>query len=248
MPDHSHLDSRYFVDSRVYNCPFCNRRNVHYAVIDSFAFDWTDDKECYGFIAECSSCRNRSMHLSYTKLHIVRVQGEPHRFGVEQGTDLDALFFYSVPTSLFALHSRIPKSLRELITEAEGCLKSNFLTGASACVRKVIYELAVLQKAEGEDYEERVKSLKKRHPEVPPEYFDTLVTIQQLTSDKVHEDAYDGWSSAHLRLLLSTLLEVLQELFVIPQVRLEKRQAILKLRDEVASTQQGKQRPPRTGK
>ena len=57
---------------------------------------------------------------------------------------LDADFFYSVPTSFFVMDERVPRVLRELLTESEGCLKSNFLTGASACARKVVYELAKL--------------------------------------------------------------------------------------------------------
>ncbi len=30
--DLSGKDSKYFVDGRTYNCPFCNRRNVSYEV------------------------------------------------------------------------------------------------------------------------------------------------------------------------------------------------------------------------
>ena len=30
--DHSHLDTQYFIDRYVFNCPFCNRRNVSYWV------------------------------------------------------------------------------------------------------------------------------------------------------------------------------------------------------------------------
>lgn len=147
--------------------------------------------------------------------------------------DLDEKFFYSVPTSFFVLDTRIPRILRDLITEAEGCLKSNFLTGASACARKVVYELGVLQGAPGDNYEDRIKSLKSLKPSVDPTYFDTLLTIQQVTSTKVHEESYDGWESKHLRLILSSLAEVLREIYVVPAIREDKRQAILKLKDEV---------------
>ena len=64
--------------------------------------------------------------------------------------------------------AHISRKLRELIVEAEGCLKSNFLTGASACVRKLVYELAVAHHAEGEHYEDRIKSLKTLLPRVDP--------------------------------------------------------------------------------
>ena len=143
---------------------------------------------------------------------------------------LDEQFFYSVPTSFFVLDKRIPKILRDLLTEAEGSLKSNFLTGASACARKIIYELGSLQEVDGDNYEDRIKSLKKAHPEVEPTYFDTLLTIQQVTSSKVHENSYDGWQSQHLKIILATLREILHELYVVPALRYDRRKSILDLK------------------
>ncbi len=79
-------------------------------------------------------------------------------------TSLHPKVFYSVPTSFFVMDARIPGIVRELITEAEGCLKMDFLTGASSCARKAIYELLVIERAEGADYETRIKSLKPKYP------------------------------------------------------------------------------------
>lgn len=179
------------------------------------------------------------MHLSYEQINL-SYQGQDGRgykywlFDAEYNdTDLDNLFFYSVPTSFFVMDNRIPRVLRELLTEAEGCLKSNFLTGASACARKVVYELGVIQQASGDNYEDRIKSLKAINANIDPAFFDTLLTIQQVTSTKVHEESYDGWESKHLRLILSSLTEVLREIFVVPAVREEKRKAILNLKDEI---------------
>ncbi|MCG8693619.1 MAG: hypothetical protein MI806_20635 [Minwuiales bacterium] len=146
---------------------------------------------------------------------------------------LDNAMFYQMPTSFFVLDDRIPSVLRELITEAEGCLKMNYLTGASACARKVVYELARLHKSRGANYDERVKALKDQLPEVEPTYFDTLLTIQQVTSSKVHENSYDGWESKHLRAILAALREALHEIYVLPAVRDEKRKSVLAMRDEL---------------
>jgi hypothetical protein len=74
---------------------------------------------------------------------------------------------------------------------------------------------------------------------VDPTFFDTRLTIQQVTSTKVHEASYDGWESKHLRLILSSLTEVLRESFVVPAVREDKRRAILKLRDDVIAGKAG---------
>ena len=229
--DASKLDTKYFIDQYVYNCPFCNRRNVYYQVQHKYNFDWTKEKKCFVYFVYCTSCQKTSMHLSYTDIDV----SYNKFYNIDEGT-LDGLFFYSVPTSFFTIDSRIPRILRELIDEAEGCLKSNFLTGASTCARKAIYELAKLEKATGDNYEERIKSLKEIKREIDPTYFDTLLTIQQVTSDKVHEDAYDGWESKHLRLILSTLVEVLAEIYVIPKLREEKRKGILDLKKEVLGT------------
>jgi hypothetical protein len=65
MADQSHLDARYFIDRNVYNCPFCNRRNVAYRITGQVVFDWTDSKKCTVVFLVCTSCGNSSMHLSH---------------------------------------------------------------------------------------------------------------------------------------------------------------------------------------
>jgi hypothetical protein len=212
MPMNPSLDDKYFVDPHVYNCPFCNRRHVAYTVVDKAKFNWTEGKPCYVYFVQCDSCQNTSMHLSYED---IAVQQYSHAFA-EDATDLDSKFFYSVPTSFFVLDPAIPRVVRDIFTEAEGCLKGNFLTGASACARKVVFELARDRGAKGDDYEARIKSLKAIQTDIDPAYFDTLLTIHQLTSNKVHDDAFDGWEAKHLRLILATLKEVVSEIYVIP--------------------------------
>lgn len=241
MVDQSYLDDKYFIDTSIYNCPFCNRRHVSYRVTSKRTFDWTTKKNCYVYFVKCHSCKYVSMHLSFQDLEIEQFDmrySDTFRFILEpnEAKKLDDKFFYSVPTSFFVLDNRIPRILRELMTEAEGCLKSNYLTGGSACARKLIYELGVLQKAIGDTYEDRIKSLKNINKDVDSAYFDTLLTIQQVTSKKVHEKAYDGWESKHLRLILSSLLEILNEIYVVPAVRDDKRKAILKLKNEIFDT------------
>jgi hypothetical protein len=172
------------------------------------------------------------MHLSYEEM-AVYLPGFGFRWKPDLLTNIDDHLFYSVPSSYHIIDEHIPKILRELLDEAQGCLKSNFLTGASACVRKIVYELAQLQKADGINYDDRIKSLKTKLPNVAPEYFDTLLTIQQITSDKVHEESYDGWQSLHLRGIIAALIEALTEIYVIPKTRAKRRQAILALKSEI---------------
>ena len=121
---------------------------------------------------------------------------------------------------------RRSKSFRELIAEAEGSLKMNFLTGASACARKAIYELTVKEKSEGGDYEAKIKYLKTKYPSIDETLFDTLAHIQDMTSDKVHEQSWLKWDSHHLKIIIETLKTILHEIYVIPD---EKRQRTLKI-------------------
>lgn len=237
MPDQSELDERYFIDQFVYNCPFCNRGHVTYHIYGRASFDWTEDKKCYVYFVKCNSCEHESMHLSFQELDTYGVGTVRGRFDLPEDAGaeplLDEAFFYSVPTSFFVLDKRIPKVLRELLTEAEGCLKSNFLTGASACARKIVYELAVLKGASGDNYDDRIKSLKTALPDVEATFFDTLLTIQQVTSSKVHENSHDGWESKHLRLILASLSEVLHEIYVVPAKRKDRREAIVSLKHDL---------------
>jgi hypothetical protein len=158
------------------------------------------------------------MHLTHDRILTV-VNG---RYRFLDNIDIDSKIFYSVPTSFFVVDSRIPKVLRELITEAEGCVKMNFLTGASACTRKAIYEFTILQKCKGGNYDERIKELKSTLPQIDQELFDVLAHIKDLTSDKVHEESWEKWDSSHLVLFIETLKVILNEIYVIPDERQKK--------------------------
>ena len=236
MEDQSYLDLKYFIDRTIYNCAFCNRRHVSYILENVVRFDWTDKKECNIYIVKCRSCGNRSMHLSYDRIDN---EGYPYSFLPTAG-DLDSHIFYSVPTSFFVLDDRIPAAIRELITEAEGCLKMNFLTGASACMRKAIYELTILEKAEGEDYQSKIKSLKSKFSGSDPALFDILAHIQDMTSDKIHEQSWDEWNSHYLRLIIETLKTVLHDVYVSPKVKAGRSQFIQQLLQKVGSEKKSK--------
>src|SRR5712692_6211532 len=123
------------------------------------------------------------MHLTFQNLRDPNYGSDRFRSEI----DLDGAFFYSVPTSFFVIDQRIPGIIRELITEAEGCTKMNFPTGASACTRKAIYELLVIEEANGKDYDVRIKALAQKYSNVDQELFEILGHIKDMTSEKVHE-------------------------------------------------------------
>ena len=69
------------------------------------------------------------------------------------------------------------KKFRELIEEAEKCVQNNCLTGASACIRKTIYEFLLYEKAVGDSYEDKIKSLKGKHLTLDDDYIDMISGI-----------------------------------------------------------------------
>lgn len=228
MSDESYLDQKYFIDDSIYNCPYCNRRHVSYSVREAICFDWSVEKQCWACFVKCGSCERISMHLTFTEIAYYSGFYQFH-----EDVDLDSYIFYSVPTSFFVVDLRIPKIIRELITEAEGCIKMNYLTGASACCRKAIYELTVKEKAEGGDYEARIKFLKSKFPSVDSDIFDILCHIKDMTSDKIHEQSWDKWDAKHLKLFLETLKIILHNIYVVPDEKKSRTQSVRALLQKV---------------
>lgn len=228
--DLSHLDQKYFLDERRYNCPFCNRKSVVYTVIDKENFNWSDDRKVYIYLVRCEerACNKVSMHLSDFNFPLY---GDSFGFrpdNLKEETEyhpeeLDDYFFFHQPTSFFTIDTRINSKLRDLLSEAENCLKMNFLVGASACVRKTIYELITLEKVQvvktngRTDYVESIKKLKRKFSRVPVDYFDALSSIQELASDKIHEDSWKAWDSKKLKILIELTKNVLHEMYVSPE-------------------------------
>ncbi len=70
------------------------------------------------------------MHLTFKQTHSQRRSSVGIYYAPVYEGELDEHIFFSVPTSFFVIDERIPRIIRELITEAEGCVKMNFLTGA----------------------------------------------------------------------------------------------------------------------
>lgn len=251
MEDYSYLDKKYFIDESTYNCPFCNRNNVPFIIDKSFKFHWTENKVCIGFIVICSSCEKQSMHLTYANIIGFNTIKGGYYMNLKNlevdDVDIDSLIFHSQPTSFFALDKRIPRRIREAITEAEGCLKMNFLTGASACTRKAIYELLVEEKVEGERYNERIKNLKDKYKSsVDESYFEALEKIKGMTSEKVHEQSWPKWNSPNLKFLMETLKNILYEIYVLPEEKAERLKKVRELHSKIKDDKKALDESPDT--
>ena len=94
----------------------------------------------------------------------------------------------------------------------------------------------VKEEVEGADYQERIKALKKKRPRVNPGYFDVLAHIQDMTSDKIHEQSWDEWDSGNLKLILESLKTALHEMYVVPAEQKERFTFIKELKKKITGS------------
>lgn len=48
--DRSYKDKMYFIDSHIYNCPFCLRKHVKYQITGKGEYDYDNTKKMYFYI------------------------------------------------------------------------------------------------------------------------------------------------------------------------------------------------------
>lgn len=130
----------------------------------------------------------------------------------------DNTIILNIPSSFFTIDERISRKLRDLIEEAEKCIKNNCLTGASACIRKAIYEFLIKEEAIGESYEDKMKSLKGKYKLLDDDYIDMLVGIQGIMCDQVHEQSiHEKFSSQEAKAYIEVLKEIFNQVYVVPE-------------------------------
>ncbi len=240
MEDMSELDQRYFVDEDTFNCPFCRRRNIPYFVKSRGTFNWTREKSCFYFTAKCSYCDRRTFHLTFEEdLISTYFSSTRYKVQLEEGVLMDSLIIYSRPTSFFTLDSAINETVRTHISEAEQALQFNLLTGSSASLRKAIYTLlknekciVINEKTNRTDYSASLRELKAKFSSVDATLFDALSHVQGLTSDNVHEDAWESWDTTNLKFLIELSKSMLTEMYVVPNVRATRLKQLEELRKE----------------
>ena len=225
-----------------------------------FEFDWREDKKCYGYIVMCGSkgCGRISMHLSYEQLWKYLARDRQYYFQKHDGyhergykeEEIDSHIFFSQPTSYFVLDNHIPAKIRELLHEAENSQRSNFLVGASACLRKAIYELLEHEKAIAEnpktgraDYQESVKTLKAKYSFVSSELFDALGNIQQMASDNVHEGSWQSWDSRKIKFIIELTKSILHEMYVLPAERKKTLGTLAEMQTELTNSKNTPSKP-----
>jgi hypothetical protein len=130
----------------------------------------------------------------------------------------------SVAPAFLALDTRVPATLRDLLVEADGCLKSGFLTGATACAQRAVQTLLKLEDSEGGSFQARLRSLSDKYPAVAQVLFAVLMHFgDETVPDESKLDAH------RLQLLTVTLKAVMYEIYVLGPERSERIQYVRRL-------------------
>lgn len=247
MSDLSEIEGKYFIDGTRYNCPFCNVRAAKYSVVDDTSYNKSLKEKVCVYIVECDLCGARSIHLSNwywgctdynERRHSNPFTNRPDGLDSTKYPDyrkniehkLDIFFFYHFPTSFFTIDENIPKEIRELVTEAEGCKEMNFLVGASGALRKAIYKLLKHEKAAGENYEDKIKWLKDKYPGVEDVYIDALGNIKDMNDQTLHEDDWEPFTGPEFTFLVESMKGILNQIYVEPLKRKKMLEKVLSLK------------------
>jgi hypothetical protein len=130
----------------------------------------------------------------------------------------------SAAPAFLALDTRVPATLRDLLVEADGCLKSGFLTGATACAQRAVQTLLKLEDADGGSFQARLRSLSDKYPAVAQVLFAVLMHFgDETVPDESKLDAH------RLQLLTVTLKAVMYEIYVLGPERTERIQYVRRL-------------------
>ena len=138
-------------------------------------------------------------------------------------TKPDAVSATAVPNFL-NVDSRVPGALRDLLAEADGCLKMGFLLGGTVCAQRAIQSVLTLEEVTGANDDARLRGLSDKYPGVPKVLFAVCVRFRDAAAgDQTPLD------KERLNLLMVTLKFMLYEIYVIARERKESLEHLQKI-------------------
>lgn len=217
-------------------CSNCHKVSMHLIKNDSFVKFISEDHQgrfSYNFLLLENYCtelqtytERRRNYLSTYDIKLYKDSAKDINIPVCNDDEM----ILHIPTSFFTIDTRIPKKFRELIEEAEKCIQNNCLTGASACIRKTIYEFLLHEKAIGNNYEDKIKSLKGKYSTLDNDYIDMLSGIQGIMCDQVHEATiHENFKCDEAKAYIEVLKEIFNHFYVMPQEAKNKKNKITTL-------------------
>lgn len=270
--DNSKLNNKYFIDEGAFNCPFCGLRNAAYLIRAVINYDVNNTKKAKIIFIGCNRCGKTSIHFVNDEIPITPFSsssyigcciGYNNKYGTriplvedkgyitflksdgpEGQIDIDSHIFHSVPSSFFTMDERIPKEMRELFDEAQESKRANLKTGASACLRKLIYTFLhdqlnmiagnkakkkSLKELGHEHYNDCIGILKKNYPHLEV-FFLPIESITGITSDQVHEESWKELSSNDLDICFAVMSDILDQVYVQPCILEDRKSEIEKMK------------------
>jgi hypothetical protein len=119
--------------------------------------------------------------------------------------------------AFLTIDHRAPSGVRELLVEADGCLKAGFLTGGTVCAQRAIQLLLQHEGAEGASFEARLHALSQKFPAVPQSLF--ALCIRLGDSPGKDHPSLDG---DRLKVLTVALKIMLYEIYVLGPDRADR--------------------------
>lgn len=113
--------------------------------------------------------------------------------------------------------NRAPAAVRELLIEADGCLKAGFLTGGTVCAQRAIQTLLQHEAAEGASYEARLHALSQKFPSVPQSLFALCIRLGENAAKD-----HPSLDVERLKVLTVALKIMLYEIYVLGPDRVER--------------------------
>lgn len=113
--------------------------------------------------------------------------------------------------------NRAPAAVRELLIEADGCLKAGFLTGGTVCAQRAIQTLLAHEAAEGASYEARLHALSQKFPSVPQSLFALCIRLGENAAKD-----HPSLDVERLKVLTVALKIMLYEIYVLGPDRVER--------------------------
>jgi hypothetical protein len=137
-------------------------------------------------------------------------------------TKPEAVSAPAVPTFL-NVDGRVPAALRDLLAEADGCLKMGFLLGGTVCAQRAIQTILTIEDVNGANDDARLRGLSDKYPGVPKVLFAVCARFREASTDQTPLD------KDRLNLLMVTLKFMFYEIFVIARERKESLEHLQKI-------------------
>lgn len=113
---------------------------------------------------------------------------------------------------------RAPATIRELLIEAEGCLKAGFLTGGTVCAQRAVQALLHHEGADGASNESRLHALSQKYASVPQ----SLFALCSRLGESNGKDQTTTLDRERLTVLMVALKIMLFEIYVLGPDRAER--------------------------